>query len=71
MDRKYNSNLSGEVELENVPLRSDAFRFVDPSVTVRCGMVGTIKLKIPVARLRSEPWSITMKQVYIVIGPQR
>jgi vacuolar protein sorting-associated protein 13D len=45
-------NFTGEVELENVPLRSDALRFVDPSLTVKNGFIGAIKLKIPVARVR-------------------
>ena len=30
-----------------------------------------IVLKIPVARLRSEPWHILMENVYVVTGPQR
>ena len=63
--------LQGEVELENVPLRRDALRFVDTAIDVRSGLVGRIKLKIPVSRLRSEPWSIVMEKVYIVVGPQR
>ena len=63
--------LQGEVELENVPLRRDALRFVDTAVDVRSGLVGRIKLKIPVSRVRSEPWSIVMEKVYIVVGPQR
>lgn len=63
--------LHGEVELENVPLRRDATRFVNSAVDVRAGVVGKIKLKIPVSRIRSEPWSIVMEGVYIVAGPQR
>ena len=63
--------LQGEVELKNVPLRRDALRFVDTAIDVRSGLVGRIKLKIPVSRLRSEPWSIVMEKVYIVVGPQR
>ena len=96
----------GEVELENVPLRRDALRFASEgsggpdaylsSVDVKCGLIGRIKLKIPVSRyyqqyffhlsilpknrglialivdcrLRSEPWSIVLEKVYIVVGPQ-
>ena len=66
----YNS-LQGEVELENVPLRRDALRFFNASLDVRAGFVGRIRLKIPVARLRSEPWHILMENVYVVTGPQR
>ena len=52
--------LPGEVELENVPLRRDALRFASEgsggpdaylsSVDVKCGLIGRIKLKIPVSR---------------------
>ncbi len=62
---------SGEVELDHVPLRRDALRFLNAAVDVRSGFVGRIRLKIPVSRLRSEPWSLTMEKVYIVTGPQR
>ena len=57
--------------MENVPLRRDALRFVETPVDVKCGLIGRIKLKIPVSRLRSEPWSIVLEKVYIVVGPQR
>ncbi len=63
--------LQGEVELENVPLRRDALRFLNASLDVRAGVVGRIKLRIPVSRLRSEPWHILMERVHIVTGPQR
>ena len=63
--------LHGEVELENIPLRRDALRFVDPSLEVVNGVAGRVKLKIPVSRLRSEPWSILMEKVYVVVAPQK
>jgi vacuolar protein sorting-associated protein 13D len=65
------SLLAGQVELENVPLRKDALRFLEPSVAVRSGQVGHIKLTVPVARMRSEPWTLLLEQVHIVLGPQR
>ena len=61
--------LEGQVELNNVPLRRDAFRSLDGSLDVKIGYVGHIKLKIPVVKLRSEPWSILLKEIYIVVGP--
>lgn len=54
-----------------MPLRRDALRFVDTALDVRSGLVGRIKLKIPVSKMRSEPWSIAMEKVYIIVGPQR
>ncbi|XP_042225636.1 vacuolar protein sorting-associated protein 13D-like isoform X3 [Homarus americanus] len=61
--------LTGEVELENVPLRKDALRHLDMPVEVRAGFVGKVKLQIPVSRLRSEPWVIMFDQLYLVAGP--
>ena len=64
------SLLAGQVELENVPLRKDALRFVEPTIAVRSGQVGHIKLTIPVSRMRSEPWVLLLENIYIVLGPQ-
>ena len=52
-------------------MRKDALRFLDSSLCVRKGTVGHIRLKVPVSRLRSEPWSIEIDQVYVIIAPQR
>ena len=65
------SLLSGQVELDNVPLRKDALRFLEPALEVKSGVVGHIKLTIPVSRLRSEPWSLALEGVTIVLGPQK
>ena len=59
----------GEVELENIPLRKDALRNLDIPLEVRTGFIGKVKLQIPVARLRSEPWVIVFEQLYLVAGP--
>ena len=45
----------GEVDLQNVPLRKDALRFLEPALEVRNGIVGHIKLTVPVSRLRLVP----------------
>ncbi len=60
----------GEVELENVPIRTDALRFLSTTLVVQNGVVGRVKLKIPVSRLRSEPWSIVIEKVYVVVSSQ-
>lgn len=60
---------AGEVELENVPLRKDALRHLDIPLQVVSGFVGRVKLQIPVARLRSEPWVVVFEQLYGVIAP--
>ena len=33
------------------------------------GYIGKITLKIPVSRLRSEPWVISIEKLYLVAGP--
>ena len=63
--------ITGEVELENVPLRKDALRHFDIPFEVRAGFIGKVKLQIPVTRLRSEPWVILFDQLYLVAGPLR
>uniref|UniRef100_T1J4D0 UBA domain-containing protein n=1 Tax=Strigamia maritima TaxID=126957 RepID=T1J4D0_STRMM len=63
--------LQGEVELENIPLRKDALINLDLPVEVRAGFVGKIKLRIPVRRIRSEPWVISIEKLYLVAGPIR
>ena len=60
------SFLQGEVELEIVPLRKDALRFIELSIEVNTGVVGHIKLTIPVSRMRSELWTL----LSIVLRPQ-
>ena len=33
------------------------------------GFIGKIKLQIPVSRMKSEPWVISMEKLYLVAGP--
>ncbi|XP_071747088.1 intermembrane lipid transfer protein VPS13D [Lepeophtheirus salmonis] len=61
----------GEVELENAPFRKEAFKFLDPALDVKAGFVGHIKLKVPVSKLRTEPWTLLLEKVYILFGPQK
>lgn len=65
------SSLSGEVELENLPLRKDALRHFGLPIQVRAGFIGKIKLQIPVTAIRSAPWVILIEQLYLVAGPVR
>ncbi|XP_077998114.1 intermembrane lipid transfer protein VPS13D-like [Glandiceps talaboti] len=61
--------LQGAVELENLPLKKDALRGLDLPVEVKAGFVGKITLQIPMRRLRSEPWVISIDKLYLVAGP--
>ncbi|XP_039294739.1 vacuolar protein sorting-associated protein 13D isoform X2 [Nilaparvata lugens] len=61
--------LQGAVELENLPLRKDALRQIGMPVQVRSGLIGKVRLQIPVSQIRSAPWEISIEQLYVVIGP--
>ncbi|XP_064629557.1 intermembrane lipid transfer protein VPS13D-like isoform X2 [Lineus longissimus] len=61
--------LQGAVELENLPLKKDALKSLDLPLEVKSGYVGRITLKIPVRQLRSEPWVISIDNLYLVAGP--
>ncbi|KAG1679362.1 Vacuolar protein sorting-associated protein 13D [Nymphon striatum] len=61
--------LQGEVELENLPLKKNAFKNLNLPIQVLSGYIGRIRLQIPFRRLHSEPWVISLEQLYIVVGP--
>lgn len=55
--------------MENLPLRKDALRNLGLPLQALKGIVGKIKLQIPVRQFRSAPWCIFIEDVYIVVGP--
>lgn len=61
--------ISGEVELENLPLRRDALRHLGLPLEAVSGTIGKIKLQVPVRQFRSAPWCILIERVYVVVGP--
>ncbi|CEF67763.1 Vacuolar protein sorting-associated protein 13D [Strongyloides ratti] len=61
--------LSGQVELENVPLKKTALSKFDVPVDVKSGIVGKLSVTIPITALRSEPWVIKLNDVFILLGP--
>ncbi|XP_071113916.1 intermembrane lipid transfer protein VPS13D-like [Haliotis cracherodii] len=61
--------LQGAVELENLPLKKDALKSLDIPLEVKSGLIGKITLQIPLSRLRSEPWVISIEKLYLVAGP--
>ncbi|KAK6169767.1 hypothetical protein SNE40_020756 [Patella caerulea] len=61
--------LQGDVELENLPLKKSALKSLDIPLEVRSGVIGKIVLHIPIRGLRSEPWSISIENLYLVAGP--
>ncbi|CAC5356846.1 VPS13D [Mytilus coruscus] len=63
--------LQGAVELENLPLKKDALKYLDLPLQVKSGFIGKITLQIPIRYLRSEPWVISIEKLYLVAGPYR
>lgn len=61
--------ISGEVELENLPLKKDALSHFGLPIRAYSGSIGKIKLQVPVRQFRSAPWCINIEKVYIVCGP--
>lgn len=57
--------------MENLPLKKDALRQVGLPIQVRAGLIGKVKLKIPVSQITSAPWEIYMEGLYVVAGPLR
>ena len=60
---------AGSVELENLPLKKDAFRHFGLPMNIKYGLIGKIKLKVPVTQLRSAPWIIVIDHLTVVLTP--
>ncbi|XP_054162795.1 intermembrane lipid transfer protein VPS13D-like [Oppia nitens] len=60
---------NGEVELEGLPLRKDAFKHLGLPLEIINGYIGKISLKIPVYRLKSEPWVISIDELFLIGRP--
>ncbi|XP_024892812.1 vacuolar protein sorting-associated protein 13D isoform X2 [Temnothorax curvispinosus] len=61
--------LSGEVELENLPLKREALRHIGLPIEVKAGFIGKIRLQVPVRQIRTASWVIGIEQLYLVAGP--
>ncbi|GMT14509.1 hypothetical protein PFISCL1PPCAC_5806 [Pristionchus fissidentatus] len=62
--------LSGQVELENVPLKKSALRKLDLPLTIKSGVLGKLTLSVPVTRVRSEAWTLRLSDVLVLLGPE-
>ena len=60
---------SGQVELENVPLKKTALRKLDLPLEVKSGLLGKLTLSVPITHIRSEPWTLKLSDVLIIVGP--
>jgi len=57
------------VELENLPLRRDALQSLGLPLEALSGVIGKVKLQVPVRQFRTAPWCIFIENIYIVVGP--
>ncbi len=57
------------MELENLPLRKDAFRHLRLPFLIKYGLIGKVKLKVPVTQLGSAPWIVAVENLTIVLSP--
>lgn len=61
--------LQGDVELDNVPIKRTALRKFDVPVTVKAGLIGKLRLHVPWTRLRSQPWVLTVDDLFLLLEP--
>lgn len=62
--------LSGVVELENVPLKPDAFNDLNFPFELKTGIIGKIKLNVSLNTLRASPWLLQAEKLSIILGPK-
>ncbi|XP_078044296.1 vacuolar protein sorting 13D isoform X1 [Augochlora pura] len=61
--------LSGEVELENLPLKKEALRHIGLPIEIKAGFIGKVRVQVPVRQIRTASWVIVIEQLYLVAGP--
>uniref|UniRef100_A0A182Q6S0 UBA domain-containing protein n=1 Tax=Anopheles farauti TaxID=69004 RepID=A0A182Q6S0_9DIPT len=61
--------LSGQVELENLPLRKDALRHFGLPLQIVSGSIGRVKLTVPVRAFRTASWCLYIDNVQVTCGP--
>ncbi|XP_029047151.1 vacuolar protein sorting-associated protein 13D isoform X1 [Osmia bicornis bicornis] len=61
--------LSGEAELENLPLKREALRHIGLPIEIKAGFIGKVRLQVPVRQIRTASWVIVIEQLYLVAGP--
>ncbi|XP_026669305.1 vacuolar protein sorting-associated protein 13D isoform X1 [Ceratina calcarata] len=61
--------LSGEVELENLPLKKEALHHIGLPIEIKAGFIGKVRVQVPVRQIRTASWVIAIEQLYLVAGP--
>ncbi|GMH39652.1 hypothetical protein BSKO_07550 [Bryopsis sp. KO-2023] len=60
---------NGDVVLRNLRVRPEALTDLNLPVTVRAGLLGTLRLKVPWNKLGKEPVVVEMDKLYVLAGP--
>ncbi|KDD73282.1 TM vesicle-mediated sorter chorein, partial [Helicosporidium sp. ATCC 50920] len=61
---------SGDVVLENLHLKADALAELDLPVTVKAGVLGSLRLTVPWNALGTQPVEVYMDRLYLVATPR-
>ncbi|XP_053673030.1 intermembrane lipid transfer protein Vps13D [Anopheles nili] len=61
--------LSGQVELENLPLRKDTLRHFGLPLQLITGTIGKVKLTVPVRSFRTASWCLYIDDVQVTCAP--
>lgn len=61
--------LLGKVELENLPLKPNAFKYQGVPLQMSYGIIGKAKLEVPVKSFHTSPWTIQLDQIHAVFRP--
>ncbi|KAI6653552.1 vacuolar protein sorting-associated protein 13D [Oopsacas minuta] len=62
--------LSGCVEIENLPVKTDGIRKLRLPIGIKGGFVSKLKLKIPLSAMKSQPWEVVIQGLYVIIEPE-
>ncbi|EAA14204.4 AGAP009780-PA, partial [Anopheles gambiae str. PEST] len=60
---------TGQVELENLPLRKDALRHFGLPLQIVSGTIGKVKLTVPVRAFRTASWCLYIDNVQVTCRP--
>ena len=62
--------LNGHLLLQNLTVRAGAFERLGLPVRVLAGVIGRVELRIPWAKLSSEPTRLRLDSLMLLVGPQ-
>lgn len=61
----------GEVELEDLPIKKDALKHLNLPLDVLSGVVGKLSIKVPLLTILTDPWSIRISNLMLIVAPKK